>query len=64
MQLCGITNLLMLPLKFQAQRALNNCLVGNTTILAETAGEDHNLIQGFNSASNNATSNPSNTGKS
>jgi len=48
----------------KAQRALNNCLLNNTTILAETAGEDvHNLIQGFNSASvNNQTSAPANSG--
>lgn len=43
----------------QAQRALNNCLLNNTTILAETAGEDvHNLIQGINSATVNNPSNP------
>lgn len=56
-------NKLFALLFHKAQRALNNCLLGNTTILAETAGEDvHNLIQGFNSANNPQTSNPSNSG--
>ncbi|ODN04635.1 Protein Gawky, partial [Orchesella cincta] len=47
----------------KAQRALNNCLLGNTTILAETAGDDvHNIIQGFNSAVNQPSSAPTNSG--
>jgi trinucleotide repeat-containing gene 6 protein len=36
----------------KAQNALNNCVLGNTTILAETAGEQdvHNLTQGSGNA--------------
>lgn len=43
----------------KAQNALNSCVLGNTTILAETASETdvHNLIQGLSGAANPQTSN-------
>ncbi|CAG7822859.1 unnamed protein product [Allacma fusca] len=50
----------------KAQNALNNCVLGNTTILAETAGEGdvHNLIQGLNgsAAVNNSQPTSNNAG--